>query len=363
MPQSSNKIYPFAAIVGQEDLKLCLILCAIDPTIGGVLIRGDKGTAKSTAARGLARLLPRIKVGYNPESEAFDPYNRDGDDVAIDKNGKFSEIREIPTPFVDLPIGATEDRVLGSLDFSATLQKSGKRVFAPGLLAAANRGILYIDEVNLLPAHLVDVLLDTAAMGVNTVQREGITKTHPSKFMLIGTMNPEEGDIRPQLLDRFGLMVDVLAPRDVGQRTEVVRQRIAFERDPKNFRVQWEESEARLAQKIQTAKDHLPQVSLSDDLLFLISKICTEFRVDSLRADITMYKTATALAAWHGRMEVEAEDIRQAAEWVLAHRRRQQPFESQQQCKQHPSCHRKCVTALSLLAVAVSLRTICSVGR
>ena len=158
MPQSSNKIYPFAAIVGQEDLKLCLILCAIDPTIGGVLIRGDKGTAKSTAARGLARLLPRIKVGYNPESEAFDPYNRDGDDVAMDKNGKSSEIREIPTPFVDLPIGATEDRVLGSLDFSATLQKSGKRVFAPGLLAAANRGILYIDEVNLLPAHLVDVL-------------------------------------------------------------------------------------------------------------------------------------------------------------------------------------------------------------
>jgi len=320
--------FPFAAIVGQEDLKRCLILCAIDPTIGGVLIRGDKGTAKSTAARGLALLLPPIEVRYNPKSEAYDPYNQTlqvGDD-----DNDYNETREISTPFVDLPIGATEDRVLGSLDFSKTIQEGGKRVFSPGLLATANRGILYIDEVNLLPAHLIDIMLDAAAMGKNTVQREGMSISHPAKFMLIGTMNPEEGDLRPQLLDRFGLMVEVLAPRDATQRAEVVRQRIAFERDPESFRKKWGTTETQMTQQIQAAKDRLPQVNLSDDLILLISVICTEFKVDSLRADITLYKTATALAAWEERTTVNAEDIRQAAVWVLAHRRRQRPFETQQ---------------------------------
>lgn len=332
-----NKHYPFAAIVGQEDLKLCLILCAIDPTIGGVLIRGDKGTAKSTAARGLAHLLPSIEVGYDPQSGAFDPYNRrPRDDNTSSSSSRtacideelHTEARFKETPFVDLPIGSTEDRVLGSIDFSATLKQGGKRVFAPGLLAAANRGVLYIDEVNLLPAHLVDILLDAAAMGVNTVQREGLTLTHPARFMLIGTMNQEEGDLRPQLLDRFGLMVDVAAPQDATVRSEVVRQRIAFERDEASFRAKWEEAETQLNQAIQEAKDRLSQVVLSDDLLLLISRICTELKVGSLRADITLYKTATALAAWQGRLAVEAEDIRQATEWVLAHRRRRQPFES-----------------------------------
>ena len=189
----SRRHYPFAAIIGQEDLKLCLILCAIDPSIGGVLIRGDKGTAKSTAARGISNLMPSISVGYHPETNSYDQYNQ---------AEEYKEVKQLPTPFVELPIGATEDRVLGSIDFSATLKQGGKRVFSPGLLASANRGILYVDEVNLLPAHIVDVLLDSAASGVNTVQREGVSHSHPAKFMLIGTMNQEEGDLRPQLLDR-----------------------------------------------------------------------------------------------------------------------------------------------------------------
>lgn len=257
--QARRRHYPFAAIIGQEDLKLCLTLCAIDPSIGGVLIRGDKGTAKSTAARGLAHLLPKIEVGYDSRLGALDPYNQspsaDSDDH--DDNGeeasaprRYDESRYINTPFVDLPIGATEDRVLGSIDFSATLKGGGKPVFAPGLLAAANRGVLYVDEVNLLPAHLVDVLLDAAAMGVNTVQREGMAMTHPANFFLIGTMNQEEGSLRPQLLDRFGLMVDVEAPKDVTLRSEVVRQRISFERDVINFRARWEEAETELTQNI-----------------------------------------------------------------------------------------------------------------
>ena len=328
-----RQLYPFAAIVGQDDLKLCLILCAIDPSIGGVLIQGGKGTAKSTAARGIAHLMPQIEVGYDPVSGSLDPYNRrpcteggednDGDD----KGPLHNESRFIETPFVDLPIGSTEDRVIGSIDFSATLKQGGKRVFAPGLLAAANRGVLYVDEVNLLPAHLVDVLLDAAASGINTIQREGLAMSHPSRFMLIGTMNPEEGDLRPQLLDRFGLMVDVSAPQDAAERSEVVRCAIHFERDEATFLEKWHGTERELAQKISEAKGRLPNVVLSDGLLLLISRICTEFQVGSLRADITLYKTATALAAWKGRLAVEAEDIRQAAEWVLAHRRRRQPFE------------------------------------
>ena len=319
--------YPFAAIIGQDDLKLCLILCAIDPSIGGVLIQGDKGTAKSTAARGISHLMPQIEVGYASTSRASDPYNRSPSEEAEEGDAVHSESRFIDTPFVDLPIGSTEDRVVGSLDFSASLKHGGKRVFAPGLLASANRGVLYVDEVNLLPAHLVDVLLDAAASGVNTVQREGLTISHPARFMLIGTMNPEEGDLRPQLLDRFGLMVNVAAPQDAAERSEVVRQRINFERDETSFREKWNDAEEELTKRIAEAKDRLSDVVLSDESLLLISRICTEFQVGSLRADITMYKTATALAAWKGRLAVEAEDIRQAAQWVLAHRRRRQPFE------------------------------------
>jgi magnesium chelatase subunit D len=318
----ARKVYPFAALVGQDELKTVLILNAIHPSIGGVLIRGERGTAKSTAARGLAELLPRIRVITG------DPYNRDPDnssgypgDVLPD-----AEMGEIAAPFVDLPIGATEDRVIGSLDFEAAL-RDGRRVFHPGVLAAANRGILYIDEVNLLPAHLVDVLLDAAAMGVNTVQREGITITHPARFVLVGTMNPEEGDLRPQLLDRFGLMVDVFAPRDSDQRTEVVRRRITYERHPDAFIAAWEIEQDALRQRIVDAQARFNQVELDEPMLALISRICVEFEVDGLRADITLHKTARALAAWECRAFVTPEDIRRAAEWVLPHRRRRQPFE------------------------------------
>lgn len=307
--------------------------------------------------------MPPIEVGFDPESGAIDPYNRrntprdgcdddddDHDDKSSDNNKNRNNCREsirnsdedktddassrrkIATPFVDLPIGATEDRVLGSIDFSATLKSGGKPVFSPGLLAAANRGILYIDEVNLLPAHLVDVLLDAAASGVNTIQREGMTMSHPARFVLIGTMNPEEGELRPQLLDRFGLMCDVMAPNDARKRVEVVRQRIAFERDPGRFRETWQEAEKQLSARIRAARDRMPQTIFPEDFLLLISEICVELGVASLRADITMYKTATALAAWDGRSQVEKEDIRRAAGWVLTHRKQhQQPFGSQPQ--------------------------------
>mmetsp|Transcript_3765 Transcript_3765/g.9869 ORF Transcript_3765/g.9869 Transcript_3765/m.9869 type:complete len:716 (+) Transcript_3765:41-2188(+) len=333
-----RKCFPFAAIVGQEDLKLCLILCAIDPSIGGVLICGDKGTAKSTAARGLAKLLPPIKVGYNPETGTLDPYNQNpispksNSSIDVNDNDKSDETttayREIATPFVDLPIGATEDRVLGSIDFSATLKGGGTPVFSPGLLAAANRGILYIDEVNLLPAHLVDVLLDASAMGVNTVQREGLKLAHPARFIMIGTMNSEEGDLRPQLLDRFGLMCDVHAPQDPKVRSMVVRQRMAFERDPDAYREKWKKAEAHISARIQEARDRLPEIQVPDDFHLLISTICVEFRVASLRADITLYKTAVSLASWEGRTRVEKKDIKRATKWVLAHRKHQTPFDS-----------------------------------
>jgi len=317
-------IYPFAALVGQDDLRTVLTLNAIYPAIGGVLIRGEKGTAKSTAARGLAAVLPPI------QAVAGCPFNCDptqpwGDCPHCQNTANLQSV-SCAVPFVDLPIGATEDRVLGSLDFERAL-KEGTRAFHPGLLAAAHRGILYIDEVNLLPAHLVDVLLDAAAMGVNTVQREGITIQHPAKFILIGTMNPEEGDLRPQLLDRFGLMVDISAPRDVETRSEVVRRRITFENQPAAFATHWQGAQAELQAQIIAAGARLAAVSLEDDLLNLISHICTEFEVNGLRADITLYKTARALAAWEGRQAVSTEDIRRAAEWVLPHRRRRRPFE------------------------------------
>ncbi|MEL6407082.1 MAG: magnesium chelatase subunit D family protein [Chloroflexota bacterium] len=315
--------YPFSALVGQDDLKTVLILNAIYPAIGGVLIRGEKGTAKSTAARALAYLLPQIRAVAN------DPYNRppDADDRYPDAVVSDGDIVEKPIPFVELPIGATEDRVLGSLDFKAALQ-TGERVFHPGLLAAANRGILYIDEVNLLPAHLVDVLLDAAAMGVNTIQREGITLSHPAQFMLIGTMNPEEGDLRPQLLDRFGLMIDVVAPRDPILRADVVQRRIAFEADSQAFFAEWMDAEQDLRQRITSAIQRLDHVVVKEEMLHLMTRICASLDVDGLRADIALHKTARALAAWEARDTVTEADVRRVAPWVLTHRQRRQPFQS-----------------------------------
>lgn len=317
-------IYPFAAIVGQDQLKLALILNAINPTIGGVLIRGEKGTAKSTAARGLAALLPPIRVVDGCPFQC-DPEAPWADCPHCAGRADLTPV-ERPVPFVDLPLGATEDRVLGTLDLERVLHE-GRRAFEPGLLAAAHRGILYIDEVNLLADHLVDVLLDAAAMGFNTVQREGIAFSHPARFILIGTMNPEEGELRPQLLDRFGLMVDVTAPTDPALRAEIVRRRIAFEEDPAGFTRAWAPAQAALRQRIVEAQQRLPQVVLDEAMLSLITHLCSRFGVDGLRADIVMYKTARTLAAWEGRTKVTVDDVHRAAMLVLPHRRRRQPFE------------------------------------
>ena len=315
--------YPFVAIVGQEQLKRALLLCAVDPTLGGVLIRGDKGTAKSTAARGLTDVLPPIArttgCAFNcaPEAPLAECHACQSADTLAEAS---------PVPFVNLPLGATEDRVLGSLDFEKALQH-GQQAFKPGLLAAAHRGLLYIDEVNLLADHLVDVLLDVSAMGTNTVQREGLSVSHPARITLLGTMNLEEGDLRPQLLDRFGMMVEVSAPRDPATRSEVVRRRLAFEADPAAFVSRWQDETAALRQAIQAAQAQLASVELSDSLFDFISRLCCEFEVASLRADIVMHKAARAMAALDGRRAVTAEDVRDAAELVLPHRRRKKPFE------------------------------------
>jgi magnesium chelatase subunit D len=336
----SSQPFPFAAIVGQHQLKRALLLCAVDPSLGGVLIRGDKGTAKSTAARALAEILPPLLrvpgCAFNCAPDALYEYCErcnSGNMTALPNahptahpNPVQREAQLSSVPFVTLPLGATEDRVLGTLDLEQAL-KGGKRAFQPGLMAAAHRGILYIDEVNLLADHLVDALLDAAAMGVNSVQREGLSVTHPARFTLIGTMNLEEGDLRPQLLDRFGLMVEVTAPRDKVQRGEVVRRRIRFEADPAAYALQWEAPQHALREQLAAAQRLLPQVELDDALLDLISHLCCEFDVASLRADIVMHKAARASAALNARLQVTPEDVRSAAELVLPHRRRRKPFE------------------------------------
>nr|WP_290668368.1 putative cobaltochelatase [Ardenticatena sp.] len=316
-------LYPFTALVGQERLKTALLLNAINPAIGGVLIRGHKGAAKSTAARALAALLPPIRTvagcAFNCDPGA--PC-----DICPTCRQPDREVETRPAPFVTLPLGATEDRVVGTLDIQRALRER-EHAFQPGVLAAAHRGVLYIDEVNLLADHLVDVLLDAAAMGVNTVQREGFAVTHPARFVLIGTMNPEEGDLRPQLLDRFGLMVDVVAPTDPAERAEVVRRRLAFERDPHAFVATWQAEEEALRARIVAARERLPHVHLDDEMLAFIAGLCVEFEVEGLRADITLYKTACTLAAFHERTHVTPDDVRTAAELVLPHRQRRQPFE------------------------------------
>ncbi|TDE18346.1 magnesium chelatase subunit D family protein [Dyadobacter psychrotolerans] len=314
--------YPFSAIVGQNKLKRALLLCAVNPSIGGVLIKGEKGTAKSTAARGLSSVMPMIqRVSGSLFNTSEKEKNTD-----IQFVNQSSELEDIAVPFVDLPLGASEDRVLGSLDLEAIVSEKKKK-FLPGLLAGAHRGILYIDEVNLLQDHLVDILLDVAASGINTVQREGLSVSHPSKFILIGTMNPEEGNLRPQFLDRFGLMVEVESQMDVKERTEVVRRRMSFENNPEQFLSQWVSSQQTLQNQIKKAQQLLPQVEMPEGLLTLISQLCIEWSVSSLRADIVLYKTAVTLAALADRKTVTADDVKQAAELVLVHRKGKRPFE------------------------------------
>ena len=320
-----NSRYPFTAIVGMEDLRLALLLNAVSPAVGGVLVRGEKGTAKSTAVRALAGLLPSLaavegcRFGCDPA--AADPQCPDGphspDAPAADR----------PTRLVELPVGVSEDRIVGSLDLERALAE-GVKAYEPGLLAAAHRGVLYIDEVNLLGDHLVDLLLDAAAMGRSYVEREGVSVRHAARFLLVGTMNPEEGELRPQLLDRFGLTVEIAATRDPELRAEVVRRRLAYDADPEGFAARWTEEERGLAERIVAAQELLPQVRLGDPALRQITATCAAFEVDGLRADIVMARTAVALAAWAGRTTVLAEDVRTAAKLALPHRRRRNPFDA-----------------------------------
>jgi magnesium chelatase subunit D len=324
-------VYPFAALVDQERLKKALILNAVNPLSGGVLIRGEKGTAKSTAARGLAALLPPIRV------VADCPFNcgPEAPEALCDAcrrrlhAGEKLPVRERPMAVVDLPLGTTEDRLLGTIDLEKAL-KSGEKRFEPGILAAANRAILYVDEVNLLDDHLVDVLLDAAAMGLNVVEREGVSFVHPARFILVGTMNPEEGELRPQLLDRFGLCVEVAGLQDLESRVTVVKRWLDYEAEPEGFSRKWQPEQEKLRQAILSARERLPGVKSGGDLLQLISRICLDQGVDGHRADIYMLKVAQALTAYYGREEVSPQEVKEAAELVLPHRLRRKPLSDRQ---------------------------------
>ncbi|MEU5686867.1 putative cobaltochelatase [Streptomyces venezuelae] len=316
--------YPFTALVGQDDLRLALLLNAVSPAVGGVLVRGEKGTAKSTAVRALSALLPEVPVvagcRFSCDPAAADPNCPDGPHESAGATAR-------PARMVELPVGASEDRLVGALDIERALAE-GVKAFEPGLLADAHRGILYVDEVNLLHDHLVDLLLDAAAMGASYVEREGVSVRHAARFLLVGTMNPEEGELRPQLLDRFGLTVEVAASRETDQRVEVVRRRLAYDDDPEGFAGRWSEDESALRDRVVAARALLPRVVLGDGALRQIAATCAAFEVDGMRADIVMARTATALAAWAGRTDVLSEDVRQAALLALPHRRRRNPFDA-----------------------------------
>ncbi|MFF4823830.1 putative cobaltochelatase [Streptomyces sp. NPDC001312] len=316
--------YPFTAVVGQDDLRLALLLNAVSPQVGGVLVRGEKGTAKSTAVRALSALMPTLNVvsgcRFSCDPGSPDPACPDGPHEP-------GAGAERPARMVELPVGASEDRLVGALDIERALAE-GVKAFEPGLLADAHRGILYVDEVNLLHDHLVDLLLDAAAMGASYVEREGVSVRHAARFLLVGTMNPEEGELRPQLLDRFGLTVEVAASREPEQRVEVVRRRLAYDDGPAAFAARWAGEEAAVRARIVAARELLPQVRLGDGALRQIAATCAAFEVDGMRADIVMARTATALAAWAGRTDVLAEDVRQAALLALPHRRRRNPFDA-----------------------------------
>lgn len=321
-------IYPFTAIVGQERMRRALVLNAVDPRIGGVLIRGERGTAKSTAARALAALLPQVQVvqgcrfGCNPRRPAT---------WCTDCKERFPEGVEVPvvsrtTPFINLPVSATEDRVVGTLDIEAAIQK-GERHFEPGVLAAANRGLLYIDEVNLLDDHVVDVLLDAAAMGMNIVEREGISFSHPSRFILVGTMNPEEGDLRPQLLDRFALSVEIYGIRDTRERVTIMQRNLAFEADSQKFAAEWSAHEQDLSQAIIRARDLVEQVTYTSRDLLSIASLTSSLGVDGHRPDLVILKAARAQAAFDGRKQINERDVALAAELALPHRLKHTPFQ------------------------------------
>jgi magnesium chelatase subunit I len=325
----SLPLYPFAAIVGQETVKLALILNIIDPTIGGVLIRGEKGTAKSTAVRGLADILPVIEVVENcpfqlPGRDAHSVCALCMDHLCDNGNAPARKGRKISV--VELPLGATEDRLVGTLNLEHAL-KTGEKRFEPGILAQAHRGILYVDEVNLLDDHLVDVLLDSAAMGMNTVEREGVSFVHPARFTLVGTMNPEEGELRPQLLDRFGLCVNIEGIRDAQARVEIMERRLTFDKEPARFSDDWVAESAKISERIRIAQMQCADVATDRAILEQIASACLKLGVDGHRADIAILKTSRALAAYQGQRKVEPEHVAVAAELALPHRVRRTPFD------------------------------------
>ena len=318
--------YPFAAIVGQEDMVLAIQIVAVDPTVGGVLVLGDRGTGKSTAVRGLADLLPPLKAVVGC-AYGCDPNTPAGVCPQCQTpGGAKPKVETRPVPVVDLPLGATEDRVVGALDLEKALSQ-GVKSFAPGLLAQANRGFLYIDEVNLLEDHLVDLLIDVAASGENLVEREGLSVRHPARFVLVGSGNPEEGELRPQLLDRFGLSVEVRTPQDLAQRVEVVRRRDAFERDPHAFRATWAAANQKLRNKIVAARRRLPDLSLGDEILHQCADLCQRLGTDGLRAELTLMRSLRAMAALSARRHVVADDLKRVAPLVLRHRLRRNPLD------------------------------------
>jgi Mg-chelatase subunit ChlI len=329
MPRRS--VYPFTAIVGQERMKRALILNAVNPSIGGVLIRGERGTAKSTAARALAALLPEIEVVADCRF-CCDPHRPDQycdecrERVA---RGETLPVAVRQTRVVDLPVSATEDRVVGTLDIEKAI-KQGERHFDPGVLAAANRGILYVDEVNLLDDHVVDLLLDSAAMGINVVEREGISFQHPARFILVGTMNPEEGDLRPQLLDRFALSVEVRSLTDPHDRMAILQRHIGYDNDPERFRVEWLGNEQRLSKEIARAREIVDEVLYTERDLFTIANLTAGLHVDGHRADLVILKAARAHAALEGRHQTTDRDIMLAAELALPHRLKRGPFHESQ---------------------------------
>ncbi|MCK5542525.1 MAG: ATP-binding protein [Desulfobacterales bacterium] len=333
----NRNVYPFLAIEGQEEMKLALILNIINPTLSGVLIRGEKGTAKSTAVRALAQILPAIEkikdcpFQHDPKEKhdvCMECYRVDCRGRVIESlNGRQgSEIIMEGIKVIELPVGATEDRVVGTMDMEQALKKGEKQV-EPGILAAAHRGILYVDEVNLLDDHVVDVLLDSAAMGVNTIEREGISFSHPSRFTLVGTMNPEEGELRPQLLDRFGLCVNISGISDPDARVSIMERRTHFDEDPEGFMNLWEEDSKILMEKIRQAKILFPDVTCPRPMLYEIASYCLDVGVDGHRGDIIILKTAKTLAAYEGRTQVESKDIEKAAKLALPHRVRRQPLQ------------------------------------
>jgi len=323
-----SRAFPFAAIVGQDEMKRALMVAAIDGSIGGVFVFGDGGTGKSTSVRALAALLPEIKAvaacRYHCDPKTGADKCAAGCTLKTRTTKPKSENR--PVPVVDLPLGATEDRVVGALDLEKALTH-GEKSFEPGLLAQANRGFLYIDEVNLLEDHIVDLLLDVAASGENVVEREGLSVRHPARFVLVGSGNPEEGELRPQLLDRFGLSVEVRTPDDLKQRIEVVKRRDAFERDAETFAASWAQGEADVRDKIAAAQKLLPKVKVPDAVLEMAARLCIALGADGLRGELTLMRTARALAALDGRKTATLDDLREAAPSVMRHRLRRDPLD------------------------------------